>query len=456
MNATVFGAGNIGRGLVGYTLDRAGFAVTFIDVDMDLVNALNEAGTYEVITEGSGRHSVAVAKAISAMDRDAVVAAIADSDIIATAVGGAILPVVAEPIAAGLDASSRDHVNVVACENLHPNSSYLKTCVAEHSESAAERAGFPDVVVDRIVPNPTNPLEMRAEDHFEFTIHGGEWSGPKPVTDDIRFVDDLAPTKQRKLWLVNGLHAATAWLGISKGHETIADAIEDGDIRSHVDSLAQTMVQVLAARHDEFTEEALNKYATSSMARFSDRTIPDPTQRVARNPLAKLAPDERILGPAREAEKLGHDLSSFAAVIAAGLALRDSDVEGAQELDDYLKREGWKTLISDGSSETEPLVDAVANAMPADEPDSVQAEVEITNPAGLHARPAAMLVERAKTFDSEIVIMNGTKKGKAKSIMSILALGASTGDVVTVTATGADADEAVAFVTEILQSTEEA
>lgn len=90
-----------------------------------------------------------------------------------------------------------------------------------------------------------------------------------------------------------------------------------------------------------------------------------------------------------------------------------------------------------------------------DEEDSLRVEVEITNPAGLHARPASLLVEAAKGLDAEISVQKGAKNANAKSIMSVLALGAVTGDTVTVTAEGPDARSAIEQLTEILQSEEE-
>ena len=87
--------------------------------------------------------------------------------------------------------------------------------------------------------------------------------------------------------------------------------------------------------------------------------------------------------------------------------------------------------------------------------DETSVEVEILNPAGLHARPASLLVEKAKSHECEITIAKGTKTANAKSIMSVLALGASTGDSVVVTAVGPDSESAIAEVIEIMQSEEE-
>ena len=84
----------------------------------------------------------------------------------------------------------------------------------------------------------------------------------------------------------------------------------------------------------------------------------------------------------------------------------------------------------------------------------VVAQVTILNPAGLHARPAALIVERAKAFESEVRIVKNGKAANAKSVMSLLALGAKTGDVVSVVAAGLDADAVIADIVEIMVSTE--
>lgn len=88
-------------------------------------------------------------------------------------------------------------------------------------------------------------------------------------------------------------------------------------------------------------------------------------------------------------------------------------------------------------------------------PTELSVEVTILNPAGLHARPAALVVERAKELASTVTIAANGKQADAKSILAVLALGASTGDVAKVTAVGADAEQALAEITEIMTATEE-
>lgn len=86
--------------------------------------------------------------------------------------------------------------------------------------------------------------------------------------------------------------------------------------------------------------------------------------------------------------------------------------------------------------------------------DSAFAEVVITNPHGLHARPAAVMVEKLKAIDAEVRIEAGQKSANAVSIMSVLALGAATGDTARVHSHGPQAEAALEAVVAILTEEE--
>jgi phosphotransferase system HPr (HPr) family protein len=75
-----------------------------------------------------------------------------------------------------------------------------------------------------------------------------------------------------------------------------------------------------------------------------------------------------------------------------------------------------------------------------------EVEVEVRNPSGLHARPAALFVKTAATFGSTVTIENltrGTAPANAKSILGVLTAGVAKGHRIRVVATGADEDAAV-------------
>lgn len=67
----------------------------------------------------------------------------------------------------------------------------------------------------------------------------------------------------------------------------------------------------------------------------------------------------------------------------------------------------------------------------------------IQHKVGLHARPAALFVQTAKQFHSDITVTHGEREANAKSILRVLALGAEQGAVITIRAEGEDADQAL-------------
>jgi phosphocarrier protein len=82
----------------------------------------------------------------------------------------------------------------------------------------------------------------------------------------------------------------------------------------------------------------------------------------------------------------------------------------------------------------------------------IEMKVEITNPVGLHARPAAIFVQTAGKFESNIWLIKGDKKVNAKSIMGLMSLAISSGTEVTIGAEGEDEELAVNDLVELVQS----
>ncbi|MBQ4324574.1 MAG: HPr family phosphocarrier protein [Clostridia bacterium] len=69
--------------------------------------------------------------------------------------------------------------------------------------------------------------------------------------------------------------------------------------------------------------------------------------------------------------------------------------------------------------------------------------VEVTNPVGLHARPASFFVNKACAYRSTILLEKGECRVNAKSVLSVLSMGIRQGDTVTLIANGQDEEAAV-------------
>jgi len=79
-----------------------------------------------------------------------------------------------------------------------------------------------------------------------------------------------------------------------------------------------------------------------------------------------------------------------------------------------------------------------------------QKDFIIQNKVGLHARPAAVLVQTANKFKSNIFVEKDGKSVSAKSILGVLSLGAEKGVTISVEIEGSDEEEAMNAISELI------
>jgi phosphocarrier protein HPr len=82
--------------------------------------------------------------------------------------------------------------------------------------------------------------------------------------------------------------------------------------------------------------------------------------------------------------------------------------------------------------------------------DTVEADVEIVNQLGLHARAAARFVETASRFNAEVTVSNGEDSVAGKSILGLMMLAAAQGTQLKLVAVGSDAEAAVDALVELV------
>ena len=80
----------------------------------------------------------------------------------------------------------------------------------------------------------------------------------------------------------------------------------------------------------------------------------------------------------------------------------------------------------------------------------IEKVVIIKNKQGLHARPAALFVQIANKFDSDVIVSKGKVKVNGKSIMGIMMLEAGRGSKVTIITKGEDAQQAITELENLL------
>lgn len=317
MKAVHFGAGNIGRGFIGLLLSQAGYQVTFVDVNEAFVSQLKERGEYPVTLASEGQETVIVnnVTALSSVTHgEEVAAAIAEADLVTTAVGVSILKHIAGVLADGISrrvAVSSAPLHVIACENAIGGSAQLKELVyAKLDEAARAKAdasiAFPNAAVDRIVPLQQHEdiLKVVVEPFYEWVVDSSQMIPGYTPVEGVHYVDNLEPYIERKLFTVNTGHCSAAYLGFLRGYETIQQAMADEALTAQVREVLEETGAVLIQKHG-FDQAEHSKYIDKILERFRNPALTDEVSRVGRSPLRKLSPNDRLVSPALQAYDRG-------------------------------------------------------------------------------------------------------------------------------------------------------
>ncbi len=373
--AVQFGAGNIGRGFIGAVLAHAGYRVVFADVNREVVERLEREGRYTVHVMDVTR-STEVVEGVSAVDASGVeaVAAVADADLVTTAVGLNVLPRLAPALAEGI-ALRRERgmdrpLNVIACENGLGASSRLRTAVLERMDDSLRRycvqhVGFPDCSVDRIVPplRCDTPLDVVTERFYEWNVDEDAFVGPPPRIEGMNLTHDLTAYVERKLFTLNTGHAITAYLGRLRGYATIHLSIADRQLRSIVREAMRESGEGLSARYG-FDREAHYRYIDRIIARFENPCLNDLVERVGREPLRKLGPADRLVRPTLTAREYGYPTPALTLGIGAALLYDNPDDPESVAMLRRIEQQGLAEAVADftGIPADAPIQEAIAEA----------------------------------------------------------------------------------------------
>lgn len=340
--AILFGAGNIGRGFIGGLLSQSGYHVTFADVNQEILDAINKEQSYtiHICDAVCSQQEITNISALHSAD-PALVDAIAQAEIIATAVGLTILPRIAGTIAKGIvarkEAGCTQALNIIACENAIRASSQLKTAVYAHLDAAAaayadEFVGFPDCSVDRIVPPVRNErlVDVSVEAFYEWNVEQASFKGEIPAITGMNLADNLMAYIERKLFTLNTGHAVTAYLGHLKGYKTVQESFRDPAIQKFVRDTMAESGRGLSQKHG-FEEQAHMAYIEKISKRFQNEYLVDEVDRVGRSPLRKLAASDRLAMPLMTAKGFGLAYDHLAVGMAAAMLYQNpADAESVE------------------------------------------------------------------------------------------------------------------------------
>ena len=361
--AIMYGAGNIGRGFIGQLFHMSGYDISFIDVNMAVVDKLNDDGQYPVYVtgkEGYQEYLVTGVHGINGRDNEAIAEAIADADIMATAVGVNILKFIAEPFAGGVRRRMQKGVeaplNVIICENMIEADKYFAGLVKENL-TGAEREYFDTHIalvepsIGRMVPATPkeiadkNPLAVCVEPYCELPVDKNAFKGEIP---EIKNMVPFAPFDffiRRKLFMHNMSHALVAYFGALKGYTYIWEAAGDAEIKLMALRALTESSRALSKEYGVALDELLC-FSENLINRFENKLLGDTVERVGRDTKRKLSENDRFVGAIRLCEKHGIAPMNILAGLAAGLHFAPEGDESSAEIANDARTNGVSHALS--------------------------------------------------------------------------------------------------------------
>lgn len=340
-----FGAGNIGRALVGSLFSQAGWEIVFVDAAPPLIKALNARGSYPVrvkgpLTHGATRETTLVehVRGLMAQDTDAVAEAVARADLVGTAVGGGVLPRLFPVLARGIQMRNTP-LSILMCENLHGARAIAREGLRRELPEGFpldERVGLVETSIGKMVPimpapvRERDPLEVWGEAYNQIIADRDGFIGEPPAVPGLVCKPRFEAYVDRKLYIHNFGHAVAAYRGHLAGKTFLWECMEDAAVRGRVAEAMMSTAGALVHRYpDVFTVEAQREHVEDLLDRFGNRELGDTVFRVGRDLPRKLAPGDRLIGSLRLIEEEGQDPRPVHEVIACACRFRAVDETGA-------------------------------------------------------------------------------------------------------------------------------
>lgn len=221
---------------------------------------------------------------------------------------------------------------VLSCDNLPDNGAKLRGAVLalagrRDPNLAAWIAGeviFPSSMVDSITPATDEALKARVlaatglEDAWPIQREAfTQWvvedilppGGPDLASVGVTLTADVAAYEQAKLRLLNGAHSSLAYLGLLRGHETVADAMADTQLASFVEALMrQDIAPTLPGDQGGYIDAILNRFRNPAIRHRLSQIAWDGSQKL---PIRLLATVRDALAAGRPAQRLARPLAGW-------------------------------------------------------------------------------------------------------------------------------------------------
>jgi len=368
-SAVQFSSGDLGRAFAGHILSQAGFHLTLVGHDEHMVDILRQLKGYEVLVVSATASVTQFVACDAILEEDPdLIERLCLCDLVTASPSLDRLPSIAPLLAAGLKQRMQRGIdaplNVIACERLVRATTWLRQLVHDcltPAELAWAKAhvGFADCAWDRIVPSivadgnltpmpkgpesPGDEVRVVTEDYFEWVVDDKQLKGDLTIPGMLRR-SPLEPFITRSMFLLTAGHATAAYMGSLRGVSHLVEGMAIPEVEQAVRGVMAEVAEAML-RQQGFQMDDLDSYIDRSVARFKNPHIRDTIARVARDPLRKLAKEERLIRPLLTSIKCGTSHDHLCVAIGAALLYNNPHDRESARLHRLLKRLGPEGVL---------------------------------------------------------------------------------------------------------------
>jgi mannitol-1-phosphate 5-dehydrogenase len=359
--SVVFGAGKIARGFIAHLLSLSHEDFVFVEKVRELADLINARKQYGINVLGAAEKNMLISdvRALSYADADEISSAIAKASILFTAVGGKnlaeIVPFLVKGLTARFEVGNDETVNIITCENWNQPAALLRKEImlslnSRYHDRFDALVGIAEAVVMRSAIEAgcealkADPLTVNVQDYWVLPVDASGIRGKLPEIKGIMPIEAFEGFLERKFYTYNAANGTVSYLGYLRGHSLISDAAADLEILEILSGVYLETGAALAKKFNLKLEDQLT-FGKTSLAKLQDRTIVDSIERNARDPIRKLSPQDRLIGPARLVLEHGGLPVCLSLAIAAAIHYDEPSDQVALELRKMREEEGIDSIL---------------------------------------------------------------------------------------------------------------
>jgi len=349
------GAGAIGKSVTGLTFREMGFDVTFVDVREDVIRDINRRKGYRIKTarfkmEDTWQEVTGVS-ACSVSSDEAEKKAIC-ADYMCTSVGSAGLKTFIPTLVKWLqkrNSVSHKRMYLLFFENEGQCMDMVSHAVKTAMGNIPEWLTMAKASIERMtkaLPSDNGEFDVVGERVFPVFLPKETMKDSSIAKDTKRFrlVDDIDAYYYRKLYTNNLGHAALGYAGTYYGYHTSVQTMDDERVSSIMyEALSESGAMLV--KTFGFTEEEMREHIEELPTRFWNQGLDDSLVRLARDPIRKIGPEERIIGAMRKCFLKGIEITGICKILCYALRYYNESDEESRLLNKLGKEKGMEWVL---------------------------------------------------------------------------------------------------------------